>query len=124
MDAALQKLGKRREDRFEERRDFRFDQRPPGDLPPPPRGVRLHFGAPLRGLAEELGVTRSELRDALEKVGRRTADRIEQQNDELARFLADRLNLDVDKVREALPKLGPGLRSGHPPGLPDHPPAF
>jgi hypothetical protein len=123
VSAALQKLGKRREDRFEERRDFRLDGRPPGALPSPPRGMRFHFGAPLRGLAEELGVTRSELRDALDKIGRRSADRIEQQNDELAQFLADRLDLDVDKVRKALPKLAPGLRSGHPPGLPDHPPA-
>ena len=119
---ALEKLGQRRADRFEKRREFRFDERRRGDLPPPPGGMRFHFGAPLRGLAAELGVTRSELRDALDEVGKSTADRVEKHNDELAEFLADRLGLDVDKVREALPKIGPGLRSVHPPGLPDDPP--
>ena len=121
--AALEKLGKRRADRFEERRDFRFDGRGRGDLPPPPAGMLFHFGPPLRGLAAELGVTRSELRDALDEIGKRAADRAKEQNEELAQFLADRLDLDVDKVRDALSEAGPGLRSVHPPGLPDHPPA-
>jgi len=89
--------------------------------PPPPGGPRFHFGPPLRGLAKELGVTRSELRKALREVGQKAADRFEQHRKELAEFLADRFNLDVDKVLEALPAEGPRLRSVHPPGLPDHP---
>ena len=113
--AALDKLGRRREFRFEERRG-------PADLPPP--GMRFHFGPPLRGLASELGITRSELRDALDEIGQRAADRMKQRNNELAGFLADRLDIDVDKVRDALPKIGPPLGSPHPPGLPDHPPAL
>jgi hypothetical protein len=113
--AALDKLGRRREFRFEERRG-------PADVPPP--GMRFHFGPPLRGLASELAVTRSELRDALDEIGQRAADRMKQRTNELAEFLADRLDIDVDKVRDALPEMGPPLGSPHPPGLPDHPPAL
>jgi hypothetical protein len=86
-----------------------------------PRGPHFHFGPPLRGLARELGVTRSELRKALREVGEKAGDRFEQNRQELAEFLADRFNLDVDKVLEALPAEGPRLRSPHPPGLPNHP---
>ena len=122
--AALDKLGERRNDRFGDDRHFRFDERGgPADLPPPPAGLRFHFGPPLRGLASELGITRRELRDALDEIGKRAADRMKERNDKLAEFLADRLGLDVDKVREALPAMPPRLRSMHPPGLPDHPPA-
>jgi Clp amino terminal domain, pathogenicity island component len=113
VSSALDKLHAQREDRFE--------RMAPRDLPPPPGGVRFHFGAPLRGLAHELGVTRSELRKALREVGEKAGDRFEEHRRELAEFLADRLNLDVDKVLEALPAEGPRLRSMHPPGLPDHP---
>ncbi len=112
--AALDKVKKGRADRFK-------DHVGPRDMPPPPGGARFHFGPPLRGLAKELGVTRSELSKALQEVGQKAGDRFEQHRKELAEFLADRLNLDVDKVLEALPAEGPGLRSVHPPGLPDHP---
>jgi protein-disulfide isomerase-like protein with CxxC motif len=113
--SAFDKLDQRREERFEDR-----GGRP--DLPgPPPGGVRFHFGPPLRGLAQELGVTRSELRKALSEVGQKAGDRFEQHRKELAEFLADRFDLDVDKVLDALPAEGPRLRSVHPPGLPDHP---
>lgn len=106
VSSALDKLRERRADRFE--------------LPPPPGAMRFHFGMPLRGLASELGVTRSELRDALEEVGKKASDRFEQHQKELAEFLADRFNLDVDKVRDALPALGPPLKSAHRAGVPDH----
>jgi hypothetical protein len=112
--SALDDLHQRREDRFERHIG-------PRDLPPPPGGARFHFGAPLRDLAEELGVTRRELREALREVGEKAGDRFEQHRRELAEFLADRFNLDVDKVLDALPAEGPRLRSMHPPGLPDHP---
>jgi hypothetical protein len=112
--AALGEADQRREDRFERHMG-------PRDLPPPPGGARFHFGAPLGGLAKELGVTRSELREALREVGQKAGDRFEQHRRELAEFLADRFNLDVDEVLDALPAEGPRLRSMHPPGLPDHP---
>jgi hypothetical protein len=111
---ALDELHQEREDRFEDHMG-----RP--DLGPPPGGPRFHFGAPLRGLAKELGVTRSELRKALREVGQKAGDRFEQHRKELAEFLADRFDLDVDEVLDALPAEGPRLRSVHPPGLPDHP---
>jgi hypothetical protein len=111
--SAFDKLDQQREDRFEDH------GRP--DMPPPPGGARFHFGPPLRGLAKELGVTRSELRNALREVGQKAGDRFEQHRKELAEFLADRFDLDVDKVLDALPAEGPRLRSVHPPGLPDHP---
>jgi Clp amino terminal domain, pathogenicity island component len=114
VSSALDKLHRKREDRFDDRMG-------PRDLPPPPGGARFHFGAPLRDLAKELGVTRSELRKALGEVGQKAGDRFEQNRKELARFLADRFDLDVDKVLDALPAEGPRLRSVHPPGLPDHP---
>ena len=114
VSSALDKLHQQREERFD-------DHMGPRDLPPPPGGARFHFGPPLRGLAKELGVTRSELRKAFREVGQKAGDRFEQHRKELAEFLADRFDLDVDKVLDALPAEGPGLRSVHPPGLPDHP---
>jgi hypothetical protein len=118
---ALDELHASREDRLE-----RFKERLGPDGPPPPGGVRFHFGMPLRGLASELGVTRSELRDALREVRKSAADDFRQHRRELAEFLADRFNLDVDKVLDALPAVGsavgPALRSPDRPGLPHHPP--
>jgi transcriptional regulator with XRE-family HTH domain len=117
VSAALDELHRRREDRFDRRLA-------PGELPPPPGRMSFHFGVPLRQLASELGVSRSDLRKALRDVGRQATDRFEEHNEELAEFLADRFDLDVDKVSEALAELGPPLRSAHRPGLPDHPPAL
>ena len=114
VSSALGKLHQQREDRFD-------DHMGPRDLPPPPGGARFGFGPPLRGLAKELGVTRSELRKALREVGEKAGDRFEQHRKELAEFLADRFDLDVDEVLDALPAEGPRLRSMHPPGLPHHP---
>src|SRR5688572_1597185 len=114
VSSALDNLHQQREDRFD-------DHMGPRDLPPPPGGARFHFGPPLRDLANELGVTRSELRKALREVGQKAGDRFEEHREELAEFLADRFSLDVDEVLDALPAEGPRLRSVHPPGLPDHP---
>jgi len=108
--AALDELHQRREDRFERRQAP--DEMPPGRM-------SFHFGVPLRQLASELGVSRSELRKALRDVGRQAADRFEQRNRELAEFLADRFDLDADKVSDALGELAPPL-SPHPPPLPHH----
>jgi len=115
--AALEKLHTRREQRFERRVG-------PSDMPPPPGGMSFHFGMPLRQLASELGVTRSDLRDALREVGKQAEARFEQHNRALAEFLADRFDLDVDKVSDALPEAGPPLPSLDRGGLPDHPPAL
>ena len=116
--AALDKLHARREQRFERRVR-------PGDVPLPPAGrMSFHFGMPLRQLASELGVSRSDLRDALREVGKQAADRFEEHNRALAQFLAERFDLDVDKVSDALAELGPPLPSLHRGGLPDHPPAL
>jgi AraC-like DNA-binding protein len=74
------------------RRAFRavFD-----DLRPP----RPRFG----DLAEELGVTQAQLDAALERLREQHDDL----RDEFARELADRLNLDVDKVEDALDGVRP-----------------
>jgi transcriptional regulator with XRE-family HTH domain len=57
----------------------------------------------LANLAEELGVTRAQLEAAFEKL----RDQKDELRDEFAKELADRLNLDVSKVEDALetPKL-------------------
>ena len=118
--AALDQLHQRREQRFEQR----FDERQgPGEMPPPPGRMRFHFGVPLRELASELGVSRTDLRKALREVGKQATERVEEDQAELARFLADRFDLDVDKVTDALGKPGPPIPFGHRGGLPDHPPA-
>lgn len=118
---ALDELDRRRADRFEKRFE-RHAQ--PGEPPASRGGVRFHFGMPLRELASELGVTRSELRKALRELAREAGDRAEAHRNELAEFLADRFGLDVNEVRDALPALAPPLRSAHLPGLRHHPPAF
>src|SRR5215207_2743043 len=71
----------------------RFEHAP---FPPPPFG---HGGAALEGLEQALGVTRTELRDAFREVWER---RREHDRGELAEFLAERFNLAVDAVEEAL----------------------
>jgi transcriptional regulator with XRE-family HTH domain len=82
-----------------------------------------HHAAPLRQLASALDVTRAELRKALREVRAGADSGWEQREAELAAFLADRFNLSVDKVEDALadlprPDRGPGPR-GH--GGPDGP---
>jgi transcriptional regulator with XRE-family HTH domain len=82
---------------------------------------------PLRQLAKRLGVSRADLRDAFAKL-RSSAEhdwRQEHRREQaaLARFLADRFNLDVSKVQDALTAVAPPLRSpDRRPG--DHPAAI
>jgi len=91
-------------------------------------------GAPramLGELADELGVSRSELAQALRSVRPRAGERMMKDGRaDLARFLAERFDLDRDKVENALgdvpgPGFGPGpLGLGHGPGGPDGPGGF
>jgi transcriptional regulator with XRE-family HTH domain len=77
---------------------------------------------PLRGLASALDVTPAELRKALRELRADATNGFEERHKALAKFLADRFNVDVDKVSDALSDLprpvGPG-RGGRPgPGGP------
>jgi transcriptional regulator with XRE-family HTH domain len=76
---------------------------------------------PLRQLATELDVSRADLRAAFRELRRSAVNGWEEHRKELAQFLADRFNLDVDKVSDALAATAPPLMSPHRPGLPDHP---
>jgi transcriptional regulator with XRE-family HTH domain len=69
---------------------------------------RLHHGPDVSGLAEELGVTEQQLEDAFERIH-------DEKRAEFAQRLADRLDIDVDTVQDALDELGPGP---HPHGRP------
>jgi transcriptional regulator with XRE-family HTH domain len=79
---------------------------------------------PLRQLGSALGVSRADLRAALRELRSSVMGEWEQHQKELARFLADRFNLDLNKVEDALAATAPPLSSPHRPGLPDHPPAI
>ena len=83
-----------------------------------------HGEAPVRQLANALGVSRGDLRAGLRELRRSAATGWEQHQKELAQFLADRFDLDVDQVSDALAATAPPLMSPHRPGLPDHPPAL
>jgi hypothetical protein len=60
------------------------------------------FGAGLSELARALDVTPAELRRALRQVGEDARTEHADKRDDLAKFLADRFNLSVDKVEKAL----------------------
>jgi Clp amino terminal domain, pathogenicity island component len=79
---------------------------------------------PLRELAHRLGVSRADLRAAFGKLRSSARNDFKQDRQELAKFLADRFNLDVSKVQEALTAVAPPLRSPHPEGPRDHPTAL
>jgi transcriptional regulator with XRE-family HTH domain len=82
---------------------------------------------PLRQLAAALGVSRADLRAAFSELRQSAVNGWEQHQKELAQFLADRFNLDVNKVSDALAATAPPLSSPHRgpgspgEGLPDHP---
>jgi Mor family transcriptional regulator len=59
----------------------------------------------LRQLASALDVTRAELRKALREVGAGAENGRKQRNEALSKFLADRFNLDVEKVSSALSEI-------------------
>jgi transcriptional regulator with XRE-family HTH domain len=86
-------------------------------------GPRRHRDTALRELATALDVSRADLRAALVELRRSAANGWEEHRKELARFLADRFDLEVGEVSDALAATAPPLRSPHRPGLPDHPPA-
>jgi hypothetical protein len=113
VEDALERIESRLKERFQ-----RFRSR--GDLPPPPP---IRMAMPLRGLASELDVSRAELREALREI-RLEPNEFERHDEELASFLADRFDLDVDRVSDALAEMRPPLSSPHRRGLPDHPPAL
>jgi hypothetical protein len=76
----------------------------------------------LRRLANELGVTRAELREALRETRADVDPSFEQRHEDLVTFLADRLGVSREKVEEALPEppdLGdrPRFGPGDPPPL-------
>lgn len=92
-----------------------IESRPFDDLP------HRRPALPLRQLSAALGVSRNDLRAAFRELRRTAANGWEDHQKELAQFLADRFDLDVDKVSDALAAAAPPLMSPHRPGLPDHP---
>lgn len=83
---------------------------------PDPKDVHRDFA---EQLANELGISKDRVDDALQRMQDNAEKEFEQRRNELAEQLADRLNLDVDEVKEALedqPILGFGgpLRLRHP----------
>jgi Clp amino terminal domain, pathogenicity island component len=87
----------------------------------PGRGIRHHHALPLRQLASALGVSRADLRAAFRELRSGVEEHFKQEQEALAKFLADRFDLDVSKVQDALAAAAPPLRSPHPPGPRDHP---
>ena len=79
---------------------------------------------PLRQLARKLGVSRADLRDAFRSLRADAQNDWKQEQQALAKFLADRFNLDLSKVQDALTAAAPPLRSPHPEGPRDHPTAL
>jgi transcriptional regulator with XRE-family HTH domain len=73
---------------------------------------------PLRQLSSALGVSRADMRKAFRELRESAMNGWKQHQKELARFLADRFHLDVNKVADALAASAPPLWSPHPPGLP------
>jgi hypothetical protein len=89
-----------------------------------PGHERREHAMPLRQLAQRLGVSRADLRSALGKLRSAAENDWKQERQALAQFLADRFNLDVSRVQDALTAVAPPLRSPHPPGPRDHPTAL
>ena len=93
-----------------------------------PGHERHEHAMPLRQLANRLGVSRADLRDALAKLRAGAENEWKQHRQQeqaaLAKFLADRFNLEVGKVQDALTAVAPPLRSPHPGGPRDHPTAL
>jgi len=89
-----------------------------------PGGHRGGHAMPLRQLARSLGVSRADLRDAFRQLRAGVENDWKQEQRALATFLADRFDLDVSTVRDALAATAPPLRSPHRGGPPDHPGAL
>ena len=104
-DALADRLGVDESDLREALEDVR-------SLLPDPREVHRDFA---NELAKELGISEQRIDAALERMRDRTEKEFEQRRDELAQRLADRLNVDVDKVKDALGDV-PFFGHGPPPG--------
>jgi hypothetical protein len=117
--AALEKIHDQLRARFERRGERPDPPKPPGD-----RGhVRRHIAFPIQQLASALDVTKAELRAAFREIRPDRPDRpdreaaFKEHQAELAKFLAGRFNVDVDKVTDALadiPRPTPPLRGDRP----------
>ena len=80
----------------------------------PERGrMHRHHAMPLRQLASALDVSRAELRTALRELRAGMEDRRQEHTQELAQFLAERFDLEVDKVSDALGELPRPVGPGH-----------
>ncbi|HEX6653393.1 MAG TPA: Clp protease N-terminal domain-containing protein [Thermoleophilaceae bacterium] len=97
---------------------------PDGPGHPGPGPGHRDRALPLRQLARKLGVSRADLRDAFRSLRADVENDWKQEQQALAKFLADRFNLDLTKVQDALTATAPPLRSPHPPGPRDHPTAL
>ena len=79
-----------------------------GSLPDRP-AIRSDFA---EELADELNTTKAKVEAALERIRDKHENEMQQRHDELAEALAKKLNLDVDKVKDALEV--PGRLFGRP----------
>jgi Clp amino terminal domain, pathogenicity island component len=66
---------------------------------PEPRRIRSDFA---QELATELGTTKAEVEAALERIREKHEAEFEKRHDAMAEALAKKLNLDVEKVEDAL----------------------
>jgi hypothetical protein len=87
------------------------DHGPPGARA---RGHDRDHGPATAALAKELGVTQAQLQAAFEKVRAAHEDDFAKIRDEFAQKLADRLHIDVAKVKAALADFEPPFGSPHP----------
>jgi hypothetical protein len=79
-----------------------------------PRGDRDHGGPDTAALAKELGVTQAQLKAAFDKL-RKAHDADEaKRRAEFAQKLADKLNIDVAKVKAAIDDFAPPFGRHHP----------
>jgi DNA-binding transcriptional MerR regulator len=76
----------------------------------PPRHDRR--GPDTAALAKALGVSQAKLKAALDKVKAAHEAQEQKQRDAFAKALADRLNIDVQKVEDALDDFGPRFGGG------------
>ena len=97
---------------------------PPFGAPGRPGPGHHDRALPLRQLATKLGVSRADLRAAFRSLRADAKNGWKQEQQALAKFLADRFNLDLNRVQDALAAVAPPLRSPHPPGPRDHPTAL
>jgi hypothetical protein len=75
------------------------DIRPPA---PPARRMRVKLGPPAEALAEALDMEPSRVREAFREMGREMKAKARERPDELASFLAERLDKPIDEVKDAL----------------------